>query len=162
MNKEKKIKLSSNMEDYIEVIAILNKENKVARVKDISRLMHVKNPSVTGALRTLEKNNLVRHEPYGYVELTSLGENIAQDIQKKHHTLLRFLTIVLKIDPVIAERDACNLEHSISALTLEKLTKFLEFVKTCPENETPEWLVHFHQWMRTGKRDECSKKKLNK
>jgi DtxR family Mn-dependent transcriptional regulator len=159
MNKEREIKLSSNMEDYIEVIAILNKEKSVARVKDISRLMHVKNPSVTGALRTLEKNNLVRHERYGYVELTSLGEKIARDIQKKHHTLLRFFTLVLKIDPVIAERDACNLEHAISAPTLEKLTKFLEFVKTCPENETPEWLEHFHSWMKTGKRDECSKKR---
>ncbi len=140
------------MEDYLEAIAILNKQNGVARVKDISRLMNVKNPSVSGALTTLESNELVQHEKYGYVVLTEKGKKLAQHIRKKHSVLLRFLTLILKIDHVTAERDSCELEHSISPQTLEKLTKFIEFVETCPENDAPEWLKNFYHFMKTGER----------
>lgn len=161
MNQKSKLKLSSNMEDYLEVINILEKEKGFARVKDISRLMNVKNPSVTGALSTLENNNLVKHEKYGYVELTPEGIEIAQEIQEKHKIFQRFLTIVLKINPVTAERDSCRLEHAISPETYEKLTKFIEFIDTCPENEIPEWLNNFYHFMETGKRRECVKRSNN-
>ena len=152
---EKRQKLSSSMEDYLEAIAILNKEKGTVRVKDISRLMNVKNPSVTGALATLERDDLVRHERYGYVELTSKGERIAHDIQKRHAILARFLTLVLKIDAGIAEEDSCRIEHAISPETFERFTKFIEFVETCPEEETPLWLRNFYHFMNTGERPEC-------
>jgi DtxR family Mn-dependent transcriptional regulator len=140
------------MEDYLEAIAILNKEKGFARVKDISRLMNVKNPSVTGALSTLERDDLVRHERYGYVELTNRGERIADDIQKRHAILQRFLTLILKIDPQIAEQDSCRIEHAISPETFDRFTKFIEFVETCPEQDTPGWLRNFYHFMKTGKR----------
>lgn len=145
-------KISSNMEDYLEAIVIINKDKKVARVKDISRLMKVKTPSVTGALATLENNDLVIHEKYGYVELTPKGRKIAENIQEKHKMFRRFLTLILKIDPKTAEEDACMLEHAISRETFEKLTKFIEFVETCPEKEIPEWLKNFYYFIDTGKR----------
>ena len=150
-------KLSSSMEDYLEAIAILNKEKGFTRVKDISRLLNVKNPSVTGALAALERDDLVRHERYGYVELTERGERIARDIRKRHAILLRFLTLILKIDPEKAEQDSCRLEHAISAETIERLTQFVEFVETCPEQDTPEWLYNFYYYMRTGERRGCAK-----
>jgi DtxR family Mn-dependent transcriptional regulator len=149
-------KLSSSMEDYLEAIAILNKEKGFARVKDISRLMNVKNPSVTGALSTLERDDLVRHERYGYVELTTKGERIADDIQKRHAILQRFLTLILKIDPKIAEQDSCRIEHAISPETFERFTKFIEFVETCPEQDTPVWLSNFYHFMKTGERPTCT------
>ena len=152
---EKRHKLSSSMEDYLEAIAVLNKEKGTVRVKDISRLMNVKNPSVTGALATLERDDLVRHERYGYVELTSKGERIAHDIQKRHAIVARFLTLVLKIDPRIAEEDSCRIEHAISLETFDRFTKFIEFVETCPEEETPLWLRNFYHFMKTGDRPEC-------
>jgi DtxR family Mn-dependent transcriptional regulator len=144
------------MEDYLEAIAILNKEKGFARVKDISRLMKVKNPSVTGALTTLERDDLVRHERYGYVELTSKGVRIARDIQKRHAIVQRFLTLILKIDPEIAEQDSCRIEHAISHKTFERFSKFIEFVETCPEQNTPVWLRNFYLFMKTGQRPECS------
>lgn len=157
MNVDRETKLSSSMEDYLEAIAILEKGRGFARVKDISRFLKVKNPSVTGALATLEKNDFVRHEKYGYVELTTKGKRIARDIQKRHRTFRRFLTLVLKIDPKTAERDSCRLEHAISVETFEKLTKFMEFIETCPEQDTPEWLINFYYFMKTGERRSCSK-----
>jgi DtxR family Mn-dependent transcriptional regulator len=155
MDDEKK--LSSNMEDYLEAIATLDTEKGFARVKDISGLMNVKNPSVSGALATLEKDDLVRHERYGYVKLTQKGKKIAQRIQKKHRTLRRFLTLILKLSPEIAEADSCRIEHAISAETFDRITKFIEFVETCPEHDTPEWLRNFYYYMKTGERRGCAK-----
>lgn len=145
-------KLSSNMEDYLEAIAVLGKRHKVARVRDISRLMNVKTPSVTGALNTLSENGFVVHEKYGYVELTAKGKSLAQDIQNRHDMLVKFLTGILGLDPEIAAEDACKMEHSVSPPTLEKLTKFIEFVETCPESDRPDWLKGFDHYSKTGRR----------
>jgi DtxR family Mn-dependent transcriptional regulator len=153
---EKRRKLSSSMEDYLEAIATLSSEKRTVRVKDISRLMNVKNPSVTGALATLEREELVQHERYGYVELTSKGKRIAHDIQKRHAILSRFLTLVLKIDAQTAEEDSCRIEHAISPETFDRFTKFIEFVETCPEDETPLWLRNFYHFMSTGERPQCA------
>ena len=63
-------KLSSNIEDYLEVIATLGSRNKIVRVKDISQEMGVSMPSVHSALHVLKDEGLINHEKYGYVELT--------------------------------------------------------------------------------------------
>jgi DtxR family Mn-dependent transcriptional regulator len=145
------------MEDYLEAIALLNEEKGFARVKDISRMLKVKTPSVTGALSNLERDDLIHHERYGYVELTPRGRRIALDITKRHAVLLRFLTLILQIDPETAEGDSCRLEHSMSSETMEHLTKFIDFVESCPEQDKPEWLRNFYLYMKTGERRGCRK-----
>ncbi len=156
----KKNKLSSNMEDYLEVIAILKKEKSVARVKDISRLMDVKTPSVTAALNTLSKNGLIVHERYGYVEITPEGERLAQGVQGRHNILVKFLTNILSIAPKIASEDACKMEHTLSSKTFHKLTKFIEFVETCLDGQRPDWLKSFDYYFKTGKRRKCKMRQI--
>ena len=143
------------MEDYLEVIALLKHKRGIVKVTDISQMMRVKKPSVTGALNMLSRYNLVVHEPYGYVELTLEGAKIARETQKRHNLLTKFLGEVLKIDLRIAEQDACKIEHSISTQTFEKLTKFIKFVETCPEGTRPQWLKSFDQYYETGCRFNC-------
>jgi len=148
--------LSSSMEDYLEAIAKLKKEKRVARVRDIGRLLNVSNPSVNSALNVLSDLGLVVHERYGYVDLTIKGEELAGNVQKRHDIIVRFLTTVLNIDPRTAEGDACRMEHSISNETFEMLTKFMEFIETCPEKRRPEWLKNFDLYVKTGKRQKCA------
>ena len=57
-----KKKLSSTMEDYLEAIAALKKQNDVARVRDVASFLGVKSSSVNAALMTLSKKGFVRHE----------------------------------------------------------------------------------------------------
>lgn len=153
-------KLSSNMEDYLEAIALLKKDKFVARIKDISRLMKVKNPSVTGALNSLSKNGLIIHERYGYVNLTPEGERLAKGVQEKHDILTKFLREVLDVSPKIAAEDACKMEHTISPQTFEKLTKFIEFVETCPDHDRPDWLKSFDHYFKTGRRLRCKVRQM--
>ena len=128
--------LSDSMQDYLEAISTLRQKKNYVRVKDIAKEMKVRMPSVTGALKTLTERNLVRHEKYEYVELTEDGIKIAEEVKRRHDLISRFLTHVLKIDPEIAERDACKVEHSVSPITVERLVKLVESMGICPEKDS--------------------------
>ncbi len=153
-------KLSSNMEDYLETIALLKRDKSVARVKDISRLLKVTKPSVSSALGFLSESGLIIHERYGYVDLTLEGERLAKGVQEKHDMLTKFLREVLDISPKIAAEDACRMEHAISPQTFQKLTKFIEFVETRPEHDRPDWLKSFDHYFKTGRRLRCKARHL--
>ena len=155
MANKKDIILSSSMEDYLETIAVLKKDQGVARVKDISLMMQVKKPSVTSALNCLSLNGLVIHERYGYVDLTPEGERLAQNVQKRHDMLIKFLVEILGINKSIAEKDACQMEHAISPQTNERLGEFIEFVEACPAGARPQWLKNFDNFLKKGKK--CKK-----
>lgn len=121
-------KLSESLENYLETIAFLKRENKVARVKDISKMMEVKNSSVNIALNVLSERGYVLHERYGYVDLTEKGQIIADDIQKKEDLLFLFLHDVLGVERKIALKDACKMEHTISDETLARLIYFVKLL----------------------------------
>ena len=121
----KQQKLSSNMEDYLEAIVMLEKQNSIVRVRDISKHLNVTYPSVTDALATLSANGLVKHEKYGHVELSAKGKKLAQELQRRHNMVTKFLTTILGVDNKIAEQDACKIEHVLSKETVTKLTKFM-------------------------------------
>ena len=144
---------SASMEDYLEAITLLGKENKPVRVTEISRALGVKKPSVTSALGKLSQQGLVEHERYGHVQLTTEGERIAQDVFRRHEVLRHFLVEILNVDPETAAEDACKMEHSLSPTSLERLAKFEEFVLNCPRGE-PEWLRGFNYYFEHGERDE--------
>jgi DtxR family Mn-dependent transcriptional regulator len=121
--------LSESLEDYIEIIYSLIENSKVARVRDIARAKDVKMSSVVSALKRLDQEGLVRYEAREFVVLTEPGTNLAQRLLKRHYFLTRFLVEVLQIDPLTAERDACQMEHAISIETMERIYKFAEFLK---------------------------------
>jgi len=146
-------KQTASMEDYLEAIVILAEEDKPVSVTEIAKALGVTKPSVTSALAKLSEAGLVRHEKYGKVVLTSEGGRLAQNVYQRHRTLHQFLVEILKVDSTVAEEDACRMEHSLSATSLNRLAKFLEFVLNCPRGE-PEWLKGFSYYLEHGKRHE--------
>ncbi len=116
---------SSSLQDYMEAILTLNRQNKVARVKDIAKLLDVKSASVVGALKTLAQRGLLVHERYGYVELTPEGKRVAQQVLERHEVLIAFLHEVLGVNYEVAVRDACRIEHHLSEQTLRKLREYM-------------------------------------
>lgn len=126
--------LSSSLEDYLEVIFHLVAEKQVARVKDIARLIHVKNSSVTGALRALAERGLIHYAPYDVVTLTPTGKDVAEDVVRRHEVLRDFFVNVLAVDPAEADEAACRMEHCISPGILERFVEFSAYVAMCPRN----------------------------
>jgi len=130
------------IEDYLEAIYILLEERGYARVLDIASRLGVKPPSVTEMLQKMSRLGLVVYEKYRDVRLTSKGRKIAETVVKRHRILKEFL-VLLGVDEDIAEEDACGMEHSIHLETVEKLTKFVEFIKSSPS--TSKWLADFRR-----------------
>ncbi len=147
--------LTSVMEDYLEAIFDLDREQKVVRVKDIARRMGVKMPTVTSMLKNLDERGLVKYRKYEYVDLTAGGKRVGREMRRRHELLSSFLTEVLKIDAAIADGEACSMEHNLSLETLERLTDFMDFIRNCPRTG-PNWLDRFDEYRRHGKPpDDC-------
>jgi len=119
---------SVSMENYLEMVAILGNETDVVRVTQLSTALGVKKSSVSAALIKLSRQGLVKHEKYGCVELTPEGESIAHDILHRHEVLEKFLVEILGVNQKVAWKDACEMEHNISQITIQKLTGFVEYV----------------------------------
>ena len=108
------VKLSQSLEDYLEMVHMLRLANGIARVRDIAAALKVKMPSVAKAVIELKKQGLVTQEPYSGIELTSEGALVASQILNRHILLKSFL-IKLGISEAIADKDACCMEHILSA-----------------------------------------------
>ncbi|VGO17293.1 Transcriptional regulator MntR [Pontiella desulfatans] len=124
--------LSASLEDYLETIFFLSREDGVARPKDIAGRMKVRAASVTGALRALGEKGLINYEPYASVTLTEEGREIAGKIAVKHEALLHFFTQVLGVDASEAEEFACSMEHTIPDHILQRFVRFAEYTEKCP------------------------------
>ncbi len=154
------MKLTETAEDILEAIYVLDKTKKVVRVKDIAKRLNVKMASVVVGLKSLAQKGLVKHEHYGYVELTSAGAKIAERVYKHHQLLFKFFHETLGLPAHIADKDACRLEHYLSPEGLERIVDFIEFIESCPEG-APTWLTNFFYFLQYGTYPEtCLRKKI--
>lgn len=147
--------LTSAMEDYLELIVKLKQENKVVRVRDIAKGMHVKMPSVTSMLNSLAKKDLINHQRYEYVDLTPLGLRQAQKALHKHRILFNFLKNVLKINSKQADNEACRMEHAVSSATLKTLVEFIGFIESCPKGSFDFWGYFKSHCQQGNSKEEC-------
>ena len=117
--------VTNSLEDYLETIYLLVQANGSARVRDVALALHVKMPSVIKAILELKRQGLALQEPYGAVELTEAGVAAASLILGRHTLLKKFL-LLLKVADETAEKDACAMEHFLSAETLARITEFVK------------------------------------
>jgi DtxR family manganese transport transcriptional regulator len=129
----------TRVEDYLEAVYQLIQEKGYARSSDIAERLAVKSPSVTGMLRRLHAMGLIEHERYRGLTLTTKGERMARSIQQKHLTIIRFLRI-LGIEEKIARMDAEGIEHHVHKATINRITRFVDFVA-----QHPSWFQTFDQ-----------------
>ena len=116
--------MTKSLEDYIEEIHLLIRDNGQARVRDVARAIGVKMPSVVKAIAELKKLELVIQEPYGDIELTAKGRKVATGVLTRH-TILKAFLLKLGVGEANAEKDACLMEHILSAETMERVREFL-------------------------------------
>lgn len=117
--------MTQSLEDYLEAIYIRISGGKPAQVRDVARMLSVKMPSVVKAVRELKKMGLVTQEPYSNIELTVKGERMARHVLGRH-TLIREFLMKLGVTRKNADRDACLMEHILSAETLDKIRIYTE------------------------------------
>ena len=127
-------KLSASLEDYLEAIYNLSRQERVARSKDIAEALGVSRASVTGALRILTEKKLINYRPYGFAALTESGQAVASEVVEKHNVIMSFFVDVLGVDKKAAQQAACKAEHSLGSGIVDKLLHFTEYIEYCRKN----------------------------
>lgn len=137
--------LSASQEDYLEAIFHIVKENQVARVRDISKRLNVKSPSVTGALQSLSERDLINYAPYDLITMKPKGVSLAKNIVRRHNALRDFFVKVLMVTEDDAEEGACKMEHVVSREILDQLIRFIDFVENTG-NGSSSWSDAFQEY----------------
>ena len=114
-------------EDYLERILILQEEKGKVRSIDIAKDMGFSKPSISVAMKKLKEAGLILIDEHGYITLTKEGHVIADRTYERHRVLKKVL-IDIGVDPKIAEKDACKVEHVISEETFEAIKNHIEKV----------------------------------
>ncbi len=117
--------MTQSLEDYVEMIHVLVQKGSDAQVRDVASALGVTMPSVVKAIRELKKLGLVTHEPYAGIGLTPKGRRVAKLVLGRH-TLLREFLMKLGVSRATADKDACMMEHILSAETLDKIRLYTE------------------------------------
>ena len=112
-------------EDYLEAILQLINEGKSHKSIDVANKLGFSKPSVSIAVKKLKQESLITVKDDGSLELTEPGRRIAENTLEKHEYLTAFF-IKIGVDPVSAEEQACEIEHSINEETFQKLKEFLD------------------------------------
>ncbi|MCD8120128.1 MAG: metal-dependent transcriptional regulator [Lachnospiraceae bacterium] len=119
------MKIQKSAEDYLETILMIYQKKGSVRSIDIANELQFSKPSVSVAMKNLRENGYIEMARDGEISLLPPGLAIAQKIYERHQVLTGLLT-GLGVDPVIAEQDACQIEHVISVETFAALKKLKE------------------------------------
>lgn len=106
-------------ENYLETILMLSSKMSSVRSIDIAHELNFSKPSVSIAMKNLKQQGYINIID-GKIELTDIGKKIALNVYEKHEVLTK-LFIKLGVSPIVAEEDACKIEHIISDETFEKI-----------------------------------------
>jgi DtxR family transcriptional regulator, Mn-dependent transcriptional regulator len=124
--------ISASLEDYLKTIHLIIGEKQAARAKDIATRMGVGSSSVTGALHSLADKGLINYAPYDVITLTEEGQKAACDVIRRQEALHNFLVKVLSVGEDTARQAACEMEHALPPIILDRLIRFVDYIESCP------------------------------
>lgn len=117
-----KHKAEESLEDYLETILILSRRLSAVRSIDVATELNFSKPSVSVAVKNLKNRSYITVSEEGYLHLTKEGQEIAESVYERH-TLLTDWLVHLGVEPQIAARDACRMEHDITPESYEAMKK---------------------------------------
>jgi DtxR family Mn-dependent transcriptional regulator len=120
------------IQDYLGAIYDLTGGEKPVIGARLARHMHVSAPSITEALRRMQREGYIRLAGKKEIRLTTKGRGIAETMARRHRLLERWLTDVLGLDWSRAHEEAHRLEHALSPVVEERLAEQLGMPSTCP------------------------------
>ncbi len=121
------VDLTHSMAHYLLAIHKLKEKRGYARVTDISKELDISKGSVSIALSSLKKRSLiVEEEDSKFLLLTERGHEEVHHVLSNRTILFHFFKDLLGVSPDTAHKDACTMEH---LLTAEARQKFFDFMK---------------------------------
>ncbi|WP_270943015.1 metal-dependent transcriptional regulator [Romboutsia lituseburensis] len=121
----KEHELTPSEEDYVEMIYRLYLEDHDIKVAKLAKSLNVKTPSASNMVKRLQNKELLIHESYGKLKLTSRGEFIGKTLLLRHNAIEEFLRIIGVNSNLHEETE--KIEHTISHETLNNIIKLVSF-----------------------------------
>ncbi len=131
--------LSANVEEYLEWIYRLSREQAEVTTTDLARSLKVSPASVTGMVKRLAERGLIIHERYHGITLSEEGRVVALRTIRRHGLLERLLVDVLGMPWHSVDELAGKLEHHITPEVEERLRNLLGHPTTCPHGQPIDW-----------------------
>jgi DtxR family Mn-dependent transcriptional regulator len=117
--------LTAPTEDYLKVIYEIERDGGAAGTNDIAAQLAIAPASVSGMIRRLAAQGLLRHERYHGVRLTSAGRTAALRTIRRHRIIECYLTQVLGYDWDRVHDEAERMEHAASDELIERMATAL-------------------------------------
>ena len=115
------MKKEETIQNYLEAIYIISGQKDIVRAIDVANYMNFSRPTVSIALRQLEKNQYVKIDENS-ITLTAKGKEGATTRYERHEYIARIL-MKLGVDEKTAYEDSCLIEHDLSVKSFEAIKK---------------------------------------
>ena len=123
--------LTPAMEDYLEMVYRHSLVEGYMRINTLAELLNVAAPSATKMVQKLNQLGLLNYKKYGIIFLTDNGREIGEFLLHRHNIIEKFLKYLGDEEHILIETEL--IEHDISALTLQKLNLFNQFLEQNPD-----------------------------
>lgn len=119
------MELGESLEDYLESILVLSEKIDHVRSVDVASYLGFSKPSVSHAVKLLEKDGYIHLDENKFLYLTDAGNRIATETYRRHR-FFREMLEEIGVPKTIAENDACRMEHVISQETFDAIQNYYE------------------------------------
>ncbi len=126
------------IEDYLPLIwkaCAWPGEERRATTSDLAASLGVTPSTVSANLKKLARQELIRYEPYGAIELTAEGERIAVEVVRRHRIIETYLVEQLQLTWDQVHDEADRLEHAVSDLVLARMDEAIGFPDIDPHGD---------------------------
>ena len=93
----------------------------------LAGVLNVSNAAISDMAKKLSVEGLIHYRPYKELMLTSMGEQEALKVLRRHRLWEMFLVETLGMDWLEVHQEAENLEHLSSDKLMDKIDAFLDF-----------------------------------
>lgn len=116
--------LTASMEDYLEMICRLLKQQDIVRIQELSERLHVKPSSASKMVNALKERGYLSFEKYGYLTVTPKGREAGNYLLYRHNVLHEFLCLLNGSENELEQVE--KIEHFIDRRTIEHLQALLD------------------------------------
>lgn len=141
-------KNSATIEDYLEMLFILQRDGIPIVGARLAELLKVSPPTVTNTLKRMARDGLVTLNPAQGAPLTQQGLELARSVMRRHMLTECMLVSMLKVPWSETHAEAHHMEHAVSEAIEEQMRSNLGNPTTCPhgnpmpgyESITTHWI----------------------
>ena len=119
-------------DDYLTTIFRFAEEGRPAISARLAEALGISPATAFGMFKRMDRDGMVQWSSNKEIILTPAGNNIAEDVIRRHRLAERLLTDMLHLEWHKAYAEAHRLEHGISPEVADRLVAILGNPNTCP------------------------------